>query len=72
VHRRLWPALIRAASRFRAADLARTEQEHTASGRHVRRDTPFPDWADPESLRLAGTLTEEVALEALGPWTGSR
>ena len=66
VHRRLWPALIRAAGRFPAGDLAKTAQEHTASGRHVRRDTPFPDWADPQSLGQAATLTEAAALQALG------
>jgi hypothetical protein len=68
VHRRLWPALIRAAAHFPAAYLAKTEQEHTASGRHIRRDTPFPDWADAESLRQAESLTEQAALQALGPW----
>jgi hypothetical protein len=69
VHRRLWPALIRASLRFPAADLVKTSQEHTAAGRHVRRGTPFPDWADAESLHQAETLTEEAALEALGAWT---
>lgn len=71
VHRRLWPALVRAAARFPVANLAKTEQEHTASGRHARRDTPFPDWADPECLRQAEALTEEAALEALGAWTAN-
>lgn len=69
VHRRLWPALVRAAGFFPAAHLARTDQEHTPGGRHVRHDIPFPDWADPESLRIAATLTAEDALAALGPWT---
>jgi hypothetical protein len=63
----LWPALIPAASRFPADRLARTDQEHTASGRHVRRNTPFPDWADAECLRQAEALTEEEALQALSP-----
>jgi len=69
VHRRLWPALIRAAARFRRADLAKTEQEHTGAGHHVRHDTPFPDWADGESLAMAQTLSEDEALDALGDWT---
>ena len=68
VHRRLWPALIRAAAHFPPDWLARTADEHTAAGRHVRRDTPFPDWVDPESLALAGALTENDALSALGAW----
>jgi len=69
VHRRLWPALIRAARHYPKAHLARTEQEHTATGRHVRRDTPFPEWADPESLKAAEALTETEALTLLGDWT---
>ncbi len=68
VHRRLWPALIRAAARFPVADLARTGQEHTARGHHVRHDLPFPQWADAESLALAETLSEAEALAALGDW----
>ena len=68
-HRRLWPALIRAATCFPTDRLARTDQEHTASGRHVRRDTPFPDWADADSLRAAKSLTLDDALHALGEWT---
>ena len=68
VHRRLWPALIRASPCFPAADLVQTSQEHTAAGRHIRRGTPFPDWADADSLRQAETLTEEAALAALGAW----
>ena len=68
VHRRLWPAVIRAARVFPAENLARTEQVHTETGRHIRRDTPFPEWADAESLRLAEDLTEPEALEALGGW----
>jgi hypothetical protein len=68
VHRRLWPALIRAAARFPRENLAKTTQEHSAAGHHVRRDTPFPDWADKESLAAAGALSEDEALAALGNW----
>jgi hypothetical protein len=35
----------------------------------VRRDTPFPEWADPESLKAAEALTETEALTLLGDWT---
>ena len=38
VHRRLWPALVRLAERFHPEHLARVREEHTPSGRHVRRD----------------------------------
>ncbi len=75
VHRRLWPAMIRAAARFPPDWLAKTGDEHTETGRHVRKDVPFPDWADRESLAQAEALTEEDALDALGPWSrapGSR
>src|SRR5262249_47665734 len=44
VHRRLWPALARAATRFPRQRLARVEEVHTASGRHVTKEAPggFP------------------------------
>jgi len=66
VHRRLWPALIRAAGQFPAERLARVDQEHTAAGHHVKRETPFPDWADADSLAAAEALSLEEALAALG------
>jgi hypothetical protein len=69
VHRRLWPALIRAAGNFPVENLAQVHQEHTSAGRHVSRSIPFPDWADAEALAQAETLSEEAALTALGPWT---
>jgi hypothetical protein len=71
VHRRLWPALIRAAARFPVDHLAKTADEHTAAGHHVRHDVPFPDWVDTENKAKAASLTEEDALAALGDWTKS-
>lgn len=68
VHRRLWPALIRAADRLPLEHLAKIEQEHTEKGRHVNHETPFPLWADPTSLSVAKTLGEVEALTALGEW----
>jgi hypothetical protein len=68
VHRRLWPALIRAAGSFSAAQLAQTHQQHTAAGHHVRRDIAFPDWVPPEVLVQARMLSEPEALAALGDW----
>ncbi len=68
VHRRLWPALIRAAGRFQPERLAKIEQEHTEQGRHVNHETPFPLWADPISVHEAKSLSEAQALEALGDW----
>jgi hypothetical protein len=68
VHRRLWPALVRAAGHFPAERLARTRQQHTSAGHHVRRDVAFPQWVPPEVMRMAVDLDEQEALDALGPW----
>jgi len=68
VHRRLWPAVIRAGGAFPAKYLARVDQEHTQAGHHVNRETPFPDWADAESKAAAQALSEPEALSALGHW----
>ena len=67
VHRRLWPALVRLESRFTARQLARIEQQHTASGKHVNRIVEFPAWV-PESARAAAReLSEEEAERILAP-----
>jgi hypothetical protein len=68
VHRRLWPALIRAADAFPARNLARVAQEHTQAGHHITRETPFPDWTDAGSRAAAQLLTAQEALSALGDW----
>jgi hypothetical protein len=67
VHRRLWPAIIRAADRFPAEHLAQLHQEHTATGHHVSRSVPFPDWADAESLAQSRLIGEQEAVAALSP-----
>jgi hypothetical protein len=68
VHRRLWPALVRASDHFSARQLAQAQQEHTAAGHHVSRDRAFPEWVPPEVFDLALRLDEHDALEALGAW----
>ena len=68
VHRRLWPALVRAAARFPRERLAKVRQEHTASGKHVNRETAFPEWVPDEVRAAASTLGEDEALHALGAW----
>jgi hypothetical protein len=68
VHRRLWPALIRAASQLGTERLARVEQEHTASGHHVNHETPFPTWADGPTQAAASALSVDDALAQLGEW----
>src|SRR5260221_7244204 len=44
VHRRLWPALVRAAGRFPPTRIARVREEHTPSGRHMSHEIAFPKW----------------------------
>jgi len=65
VHRRLWPALVRAATKFPSAQLARVVEEHTARGRHEVREVPFPSWTPPEVRAAAKSLTLEDALAQL-------
>src|SRR6266571_4844935 len=69
VHRRLWPALVRVAHRFKANQLAQVHQEHTSSGHHVSHELPFPKWVPPEVIEEAQRLSEQEACRALGPWT---
>jgi hypothetical protein len=69
IHRRLWPALVRAAKRFPSAQIAQVHEEHTASGRHVTHEVPFPQWVPPEVVDQAKAMSEKEALSALGPWS---
>lgn len=68
VHRRHWAALVRAAKRFPPARLARVHEVHTAAGRHVTREMPFPKWVPAEVFAEAARLSEEQALSKLGGW----
>ena len=68
VHRRLWPALARVASRFPSSRISQVHEEHTASGRHITREVPFPKWVPPEVMKRAKALSEKEALDSLGPW----
>ena len=68
VHRRLWPALVRIAERFPAAQIAQVHEEHTASGQHATREVPFPKWVPSEVIEHARSISEQEALDALGPW----
>jgi hypothetical protein len=67
VHRRLWPALVRAANQFEPRQLAQVHEEHTSAGYHVSRDVPFPDWVPREVIEEANRLSEQEARDALGP-----
>ena len=66
VHRRLWPALVRMAANFDPKQLAQVRQEHSASGRHVNHETPFPRWVPQEVLEGSQSLSEAQARRMLG------
>ena len=57
IHRRLWPALVKLAARFRRAQLAKVWSEHTPSGAHRARRQAFPRWVPPTVLRQAERLS---------------
>ena len=67
VHRRLWPALVRAAGRLPTGRLARVREVHASSGRHVTTEVPFPDWV-PSSVRAAARTLSEDAARAAFAW----
>ena len=66
VHRRLWPALVRLASRFPKDRLAKIREEHTKKGHHVTRSTPFPEWVPEETRSQAERLSVAEAESLLG------
>ncbi len=68
VHRRLWPALVRVAGRFPKNHVAQVREKHTALGRHVNSEIPFPKWVPVEVRERAKLMSEEEALGVLGPW----
>jgi hypothetical protein len=68
VHRRLWPALVRAANRLPSDRLSKLHEVHGSSGRHVIKQVPFPDWVPSSVHAAARRLSEEAAFEELGAW----
>ena len=67
VHRRLWPALIKLAPRFRKDQLAKVWDEHTSSGAHRLRRTAFPAWVPTEALIEGKALSVAEAEKLLLP-----
>jgi hypothetical protein len=65
VHRRLWPALVRLASRFDAPTLAWIEEVHTTAGTHRAETTPFPAWVPDDVAAAGGNMIEEKALRMM-------
>jgi hypothetical protein len=69
VHRRLWPALVRLAARLPTEGLAQVSEEHTASGRHERRITPYPEWVPRDLAAVAARLSEADAEKQMAKWS---
>jgi hypothetical protein len=65
VHRRLWPALVKLASRFDREQLAKSWSEHTPTGAHVAKRLAYPRWVPAETKVAAARLTREQAEAAL-------
>lgn len=68
VHRRLWPdvAALALAGDVAPAAVARLRQVHTASGKHVNEEIPFPHWLPAETATAAAALDPDRARAALG------
>ena len=73
VHRRLWPAVVRASKRFPRKDLARVQEVHTSTGRHITKTVAFPKWVPADVAQKAARLVEPAAMSWTSPfWIGFR
>ena len=72
VHRRLWPALVKLASRFPRGRLAKVWDEHTPGGAHRSRRAAFPGWVPADVARQAKRLSLSEAETILSPWLAFR
>jgi hypothetical protein len=72
VHRRAWPALVRLARDgvLPVDRVASLVQEHMPTGEHRNIVTPFPEWVDDATARVADALTIDHARSLLGDWVG--
>ena len=68
IHRRLWPALVKLASRFRKEQLAKVWNEPIPTGAHRSRRMPFPAWVPSGVMRHAERLSIGEAEQILSPW----
>jgi hypothetical protein len=68
IHRRLWPALVKLASRFQKDRLAEVWNEHTRTGAHRSRQRPCPEWVPSEIMRRAERLSIAEAEQMLSTW----
>lgn len=65
VHRRLWPALVALAGEIGRDRLARVDQEHTDSGKHVNKVTPYPAWVPADVKKAARSVDLNEARASL-------
>ena len=72
IHRRLWPALVRAAERFPPERLSRLREVHTSAGRHETEEVPFPQWVPAGIREAARGMSEESAAAELAVATQGR
>jgi hypothetical protein len=68
VHRRLWPALVRAARRLPPDRVSQVREIHARAGHHVTEVVPFPDWVPPKVRAEARALSEEAAVATFAAW----
>jgi hypothetical protein len=68
VHRRLWPLLASVAARLAPERIARVTQQHSASGRHISTDTPYPDWVPADVLDAARGADAAQAHTIFASW----
>lgn len=66
IHRRVWPALVLLAREFPVDRLAAISERHTAGGKHVAEEIPWPKWVPPDVKEKAQTLTTERAIVIFG------
>jgi hypothetical protein len=71
LHRRLWPALVRAADLFSAYQLAQVRQQHTLSGHHMNSEVAFPTWVPHDVLEAGRRLDAQQARAVLGQWAAA-
>ena len=65
IHRRVWPALVKLAPRFRSGQLARVWEEHTVSGAHVSKRIAFPKWVPYDVMKKAEAMSIAEAEQIL-------
>jgi hypothetical protein len=65
LHARIWPSVARVSELLGVDQLSAVHSEHTDSGVHRSFAVAFPGWVPDESLRVAATLSVEVAFAQL-------